>query len=257
MKKNFRLNSIGAALGIFLGMQALNTFAQDAMTIDGAGQVGIGTETPAAKLHVKYDDGAYDLPFIVENTNGINFSGFRLQISPTSFIDFNNAGGNFRINSDQIPGAEFEVRPNGDATLAGALTQNSDVNAKQNIEAVNQRTVLAKVMALPIAEWSYKDAPTSRHIGPMAQDFHQAFSLGDTDKGISSIDTGGVALAAIQAVKNEKDSEIAQVKSENKVLKSELRQLRAEQDERMMQLEMALAEVLRHQSKEVQVGSTN
>jgi hypothetical protein len=208
--------------------------------------VGVGTGSPEAKLHVKVDDGAYNLPFIVQNVNGINFSGFRLQISPTSFIDFNNSGGKFRINVDQVPGAEFEVRPNGDATLTGALTQNSDVYAKQNIEAIFHEDVLAKVMDLPITEWSYKDAPTSRHIGPMAQDFYKSFGLGDTSTGISSIDTGGVALAAIQAVKIEKDTEIARLKLEL-----------SKQEERVLQLEIALAEVLRNQSSEIHVSSTN
>ena len=34
----------------------------------------------------------------------------------------------------------------------------------------------------------------------MAQDFHAAFGLGETPKGISTIDADGVALAAIQGL---------------------------------------------------------
>ncbi len=37
-----------------------------------------------------------------------------------------------------------------------------------------------------------------RHVGPMAQDFHAAFGLGDSDKSIGMQDIEGVALAAIQ-----------------------------------------------------------
>jgi hypothetical protein len=37
-----------------------------------------------------------------------------------------------------------------------------------------------------------------RHIGPMAQDFYSAFGL--DDKRITTIDEGGVALAAIQGL---------------------------------------------------------
>ena len=40
-------------------------------------------------------------------------------------------------------------------------------------------------------------------------------------------------------------------------LRTELQTQRVEQDERMLQLEMALAEVLRNQSSEAQVGSTS
>ena len=53
---------------------------------------------------------------------------------------------------------------------------------------------------MPVSKWEYKDALGESHIGPMAQDFYAAFGLGATDTGISSIDAGGVALAAIQAL---------------------------------------------------------
>jgi hypothetical protein len=79
-------------------------------------------------------------------------------------------------------------------------------------------------------------------------------STGDTDTGITSIDTGGVALAAIQGGKREKDSQLAQLAAEKDreiaALRAELPQLRAEYDGRMMQLEMALTEVLQHRSSE-------
>ena len=220
--------------------------------------VGVGTNEPAANLHLKVDDDQYALPFVVENTNGIAFSGFRLQISPTSFIDFNNSGGNFRINTDQVPGAEFEVRPNGDAFLAGTLTQQSDVNSKRDIEAIDHRSVVTKVMDLPITEWSYKDAPDSRHVGPMAQDFYKAFGLGTTDKGITSIDTGGIALAAIQGIKLEKDAEMAELTRLSEQKDARITELQAkleEQDDRMMQLELALTELMRQQASQPRLGS--
>jgi hypothetical protein len=37
-------------------------------------------------------------------------------------------------------------------------------------------------------------------MGPMAQEFHQEFGLGDTDKSYSPVDANGVAFAAIQAL---------------------------------------------------------
>jgi hypothetical protein len=47
--------------------------------------------------------------------------------------------------------------------------------------------------------WKYKtDSPSIRHLGTMAQDFRAAFDLGEDDKHISTIDEGGVALAAVQ-----------------------------------------------------------
>ena len=49
--------------------------------------------------------------------------------------------------------------------------------------------------------WRYKEERSgSRHIGPMAQDFHVAFGLGDSERHISTVDADGVALAAIQGL---------------------------------------------------------
>lgn len=61
--------------------------------------------------------------------------------------------------------------------------------------------------ALPIARWNYKhDSADTPHLGPVAQDFHQAFGLGADDKHIATVDADGVALAAIQALKAENES---------------------------------------------------
>jgi hypothetical protein len=65
-------------------------------------------------------------------------------------------------------------------------------------------------------EWSYKaQDPSVRHIGPMAQDFHTAFGVGEDDRRISSVDADGVALAAIQGLHSmvqEKEKEIEALK---------------------------------------------
>jgi hypothetical protein len=92
----------------------------------------------------------------------------------------------------------------GDLDVGGNLLTNvllpSDVNAKQGIEAVDPADVLERVARLPVSIWEYSDRPGERHIGPMAQDFHQAFGLGSNDTSISVVDASGVALASIQAL---------------------------------------------------------
>jgi len=235
--------------------------------IDEGGNVGAGTASPEEQLHVVSGINDFVRPLMVENTSGIGFSGFRLKIASDSWVDFNNSGGNFRINADQNPGSEFEVRPNGDArvkrnlSVGGTVSQGSDIHSKRDIVGIYQNEVLAKVMTLPISEWSYKDNPGVRHIGPMAQDFYKLFALGDTDKAITSIDTGGVAFAAIQGLKQEKDQEIAELiadkDAEIVALRLEFEQLKSEQDERIMQLEMALMELQRAQAGEVQVSAAD
>lgn len=61
--------------------------------------------------------------------------------------------------------------------------------------------VLEKLAALPVSTWNYTwDPPTTRHLGPMAQDFMAAFGLGDDDTKINLLDANGVNMVAIQAL---------------------------------------------------------
>lgn len=67
--------------------------------------------------------------------------------------------------------------------------------------AIDPQEILGKVMSLPIADWRYnRDATKALHMGPMAEDSSDAFGLGATNKGIATIDSSGVALAAIQGL---------------------------------------------------------
>ena len=75
----------------------------------------------------------------------------------------------------------------------------SDRALKEGLAPVDPRQVLARVVALPMATWSYK-GETVRHLGPMAQDFSAAFGLGADDRHIHVIDASGVALTAIQGL---------------------------------------------------------
>lgn len=97
--------------------------------------------------------------------------------------------------------AVFHVLENGNAFLDGVLTENSDVGSKHVVSGVDPTAVLAAVAELPISYWSYLDAPGVTHIGPMAQDFYRLFDVGADDDAISTIDRDGVALAAIQGLR--------------------------------------------------------
>ena len=76
----------------------------------------------------------------------------------------------------------------------------SDRHLKSDVRAVDTFDVLERVARLPISTWSFTDAPGIAHLGPMAQDFHAAFALGDHPTHLSAMDVQGVALAAIQAL---------------------------------------------------------
>ncbi len=105
----------------------------------------------------------------------------------------------------------------------------SDRNQKKNIAPADTDAILRKVGELPISTWTYLSEPsTVRHLGPMAQDFHASFGLGDDDRSYHSIDAHGVALAAIQALErvvSQQEQRIEKLERENRVLGQRLQAL--------------------------------
>ena len=91
-------------------------------------------------------------------------------------------------------------------TTGGVWTNASDRKLKNNFQDLDANDILNKVSQLHIQRWHYiADRDATTHIGPVAQDFHQLFGVGD-DTTISTIDPSGVALLAIQAL-TEKDKQ--------------------------------------------------
>lgn len=76
----------------------------------------------------------------------------------------------------------------------------SDRARKEAVTPVDADAILTQLATLPIAEWSYRGERSVRHVGPMAQDFHAAFGLGESDKTIHPIDESGITMAAVQAL---------------------------------------------------------
>jgi hypothetical protein len=114
------------------------------------------------------------------------------------------------------------------ASGGGSWSSVSDRNVKDHFAPVDPQTLLARVAALPITTWNYRTQNTSiRHIGPMAQDFFAAFRVGEDDRHITSIDEGGVALAAIQGLNQKLEKELRQKEQEIQLLKSRLEKLEA------------------------------
>jgi hypothetical protein len=114
----------------------------------------------------------------------------------------------------------------------GTFNNNSDRNAKQEFAPVSSAQILDGVLKLPVSEWSYKEDPTTRHVGPMAQDFHSLFQIGTDEKHIAPIDEGGIAFAAIQGLNDKveigsrkSDDRIQKLETENAELKQRLDEL--------------------------------
>ncbi len=154
--------------------------------------------------------------------------------SSGSFSWFRGGTHSNNANSPGAGGVEMMRLNSGGLRVNGTFVSASDRNLKENFKPVNAREVLDKVAALPLSEWNYKEDPASRHVGPMAQDFHAAFGVGPDDKHIATVDADGVALAAIQglnqrieeqsATLRERDARIARLESELGELRGLVRQ---------------------------------
>jgi hypothetical protein len=101
----------------------------------------------------------------------------------------------------------------------------SDRNLKDRFENVDAASVLAKVSQLPVVEWSYQGYP-QRHIGAMAQDFHQLFPLNTNDKALNDADLHGVELAAIQGLNQKLEAETKTKDAEIEALKQSVADLK-------------------------------
>jgi hypothetical protein len=206
--------------------------------INASGNVGVGTASPTASLHVLRSDATAKV--IVQETSGTTAARNMVNIinnGASTFRFDNTAVGNnwgfgstganaFFITNSTSGVLNMSLTTTGNMTISGTLTQNSDRTTKDGIAEVDGHDVLAKVSALPISTWHYKsDDADVRHLGPMAQDFAAAFGLGQDDRHIAPVDMGGVALAAIKAlheVVQAKDAQLDALQKQNAELAARL-----------------------------------
>lgn len=185
--------------------------------VRASGGVGIGTNNPATSLHVHGTDQTVAIvsgsrttgTFLgIQNTAA---GGARWSLVSTGPSNGEGAG-RLVFFTHASNDAKMRLEPNGNLIIDGSLTQSSDRHRKEEVRPVDSESVLAKVTSMPISTWQYKDDEARlRHLGPMAQDFYEAFGLGEGDKTITAIDADGVALASIQALNKKLEQRTAEI----------------------------------------------
>jgi hypothetical protein len=118
-------------------------------------------------------------------------------------------------SSPSIPAGRFiNTSTGGYLSTGGAWTDSSDRARKENFAPVDGQAVLARLADVPITTWNYRaQEPSVRHMGPTAQDFYAAFGLGEDERHIAALDANGVALAAIQVLYAQNQSQGAQIEA--------------------------------------------
>jgi hypothetical protein len=172
------------------------------LDINAQGDIGLGTGSPAADLHLYRTMSGEPVTFRIENY--AESKQWNLTLTPSGALQISEDVASVR--------PEFSLDGGGNLFITGALAQGSDVNSKQDFSAVDGPSVLSRLTGLPVTTWSYKaDAPGVRHMGPTAQDFYAAFGLGADDTHISPLDASGVALAGVQELNKTAQAQQAQI----------------------------------------------
>ncbi|MBL9134507.1 MAG: DUF2793 domain-containing protein [Verrucomicrobiales bacterium] len=138
------------------------------------------------------------------------------QISSTTenqFVVRASGGAKIYSNSGTSSGVSLSAGGNSWSSV-------SDRNQKHDFEEVDTIEILERLAAIPVLRWRYiwEEPESSKHLGPVAQDFKPAFYPGRDDTSISTLEFDGVALAAIQGL----NRKVEVLKSENAQLKAQM-----------------------------------
>jgi hypothetical protein len=208
------------------------------------GFIGMGTPTPHEKLHIKNGN------LKVEQTGA----------GVSSVLNFTTAASSWEIKQNGTTGRLTFFSPGGGATTASFkfAPQAQENLLRVGILAgdtvdINGKLVINGSDVTPdyVFEPGYPLESIEEHAALMWENKHLPALSG------ASANEEGVDIVRHQyGTLEELEKAHIYISQLNESLNEQGEKLK-EQDERVMQLEMALAEVLRHQSSEVQVSSTN
>jgi len=203
------------------------------LTIRADGNIGMGTWSPA--YDVELEKTGTDAVFAAERTDGAT-AILSARTDSVQIGSVTNHDVELVVNNSNV----LTLNSQGNATLQGVLSEYSDFNAKENFTSVNVVDVLGRLNEVPIMTWNYRSDDThTQHMGPMAQDFYAAFSLGADNLHIAPLDVNGVSLAAIQAltkITSDQENQITQLEADNTTLKQKVDSL----ESRLALLEQAV-----------------
>jgi len=193
--------SNSTATGIALSRDFLPSSYPD-LIINSSGSVGIGVSAEStSRLHVKYISGNNNCKMTLESNNSgdsfINYSAASNEMSAgfdTSAAQFIIAGG------DNLSVPKFALtQSTGDTTIAGTLTQNSDITLKENIKPLeSQLEIVSKLNPVSYNKIGFED----NEVGFIAQEVEKLLpELVREDKdGLKSLAYGNMNAILVKAI---------------------------------------------------------
>lgn len=152
--------------------------------------------------------------------------GIRLRVSTAANGNTPGAGGNV--------GCDLTV-------AVPSWTCASSRTLKENFGQVDGEDILARLRDVPITTWTMRGAKDPvKHLGPVAEDFYDAFELGLGNTTIGMGDIDGVTFAAAQALEKRTSALKAEITARDEKISS-LEQKASMLEERLAALEKLLA----------------
>jgi len=244
------------AVGGFIGGGDTHTVAANyGMIIGGLFNTVNGTNSLAAGYHAQalhagsfvWADSGTNAPFASTNDNQflVRCFGGAMFINGYDVGKPGNPPKGVFLYPSTPSGRYIDTSTGGYLSTGGVWTDGSDKNTKENFQPVDSGQILERVTQLPITRWNYKtQEPSVQHMGPVAQDFHEAFGVGEDERHIAALDSAGVALAAIQGL-NQKLDKTARNEDEEIVA---LRKRNEALEERVADLEKLMQKLARTQA---------
>ena len=125
----------------------LSSTANDQFLIRAEGGVGIGTDAPAAGLHVSSSGGVPSPQLRLDQTTAGGYARLRM-VSGASWDVAVGGASVMNFYAAATPGGAgtniLTLHPSGNATLYGTLAQGSDRAHKENLKAIDPQQVLAR-----------------------------------------------------------------------------------------------------------------
>ena len=158
---------------------------------------------------------------IIAIGRGAGPTATNMALSDRLYIDIALTSEEARAGNDNpLIYGEFDndfVRINGTFEVTAGLTNPSSRTLKNQFVTLDASTILAKLSELDIQQWTYKTRPDEKHVGPVAEDFYEAFGLGQGDQNISTIDADGIMMLAIQELNRELIKQNEELRKQNEL----------------------------------------
>lgn len=202
-------SSLGATDRVFQVGNGFFPFRRsNALTVLRNGNVGIGTVTPRAPL--QFPNTIANRKIVLWETINTEFDYFGFGINDY-VLRYNVPAGNYHVFFGGTK-ALFSIHSDGNANLAGTLSQNSDARLKTNITPIHYSLKALKSLNGYSYYWkdSYKN--NEQQIGLLAQEVQCLFpQLVHTDnKGMLSVNYTGLIPVIVEAIKELNDKLEAQ-----------------------------------------------